>query len=213
MFLTADNCVGQNKNNPVIQYLMYRVMTGKHKSINLSFMLVGHTKFSPDGYFGLIKKRYRRSKIYTYDHLVDVINLSTTGGFNTCQRYRDSQGREVFQFRKWSTWLGKIFKKLPEITRYQHFRIDENALGEIAVKMSVDAKEETFALLKKKADRLDEKLGKLPPVHPIKDLSPKRQWYLYDMIRPHIPTEADKESTAPKPNVAKHKAKKKQPDA
>ena len=213
VFLTADNCVGQNKNNAVIQYLMYRVITGKHKSINLSFMLVGHTKFSPDGYFGLIKKRYRRSKVYTYDHLVNVINLSTTGGFNTCQRYRDSQGREVFQFRKWSTWLGKIFKKLPEITRYQHFRTDENALGEIAVKMSVDAKEETFALLKKKADRLDEKLGKLPPVHPIKDLSPKRQWYLYDMIRPHIPTEADKESTAPKPNVAKLKAKKKQPDA
>ena len=79
--------------------------------------------------------------------------------------------------------------------------------------MSVDAKEKTFALLKKKADRLDEKLGKLPPVHPIKELSPKRQWYLYDMIRPHIPTEADKESTAPKPNVAKPKAKKQQPDA
>ena len=50
--------------------------------------------------------------------------------------------------------------------------------------------------------------GKLPPVHPIKDLLPQRQWYLYDMIRPHIPTEADKESTAPKPNVAKLKSKK-----
>lgn len=45
--LTADNCVGQNKNNAVIQYLLYRVITGKHKSITLSFMLVGHTKFSP----------------------------------------------------------------------------------------------------------------------------------------------------------------------
>ena len=29
-----------------------------------------------------------------------------------------------------------------------------------------------------------------------------------DMIRPHIPTEADKESTAPKPNVTKLRAKK-----
>ena len=45
MLLTADNCVGQNKNNAIIQYLMYRVMTGQHKSITLSFMLVGHTKF------------------------------------------------------------------------------------------------------------------------------------------------------------------------
>jgi hypothetical protein len=207
VLLTADNCVGQNKNNAVIQYLMYRVIAGKHKSITLSFMLVGHTKFSPDGYFGLIKKRYRRSKVYTYDHLVDVINLSTTGGFNTCQRYRDSQGREALQFRKWSTWLGKIFKKLPEITKYQHFRTDVNALGEIAVKESIDAKEETFALLTKKADRFDAKLRKGPPVYPSNDLSPQRQWYLYDMIRPHIPTEADKESTAPKPKMAKPKAK------
>jgi hypothetical protein len=67
-FFTADNCIGQNKNNALLQYLMYRVLSGKHKSITLSFMLVGHTKFSPDGYFGLIKKKYRRSKVYTYDH-------------------------------------------------------------------------------------------------------------------------------------------------
>lgn len=207
VLLTADNCVGQNKNNAVMQYLMYRVIAGKHKSITLSFMLVGHTKFSPDGYFGLIKKRYRRSKVYTYDHLVDVINSSTTGRFNTCQRYRDNQGRKIFQFRKWSTWLGKIFKKLPEITKYRHFRTDVNALGEIAVKESIDAKEETFSLLTKKAVRFDAKLRKGPPVYPFNDLSPQRQWYLYDMIRPHIPTEADKESTAPKPKVVKPKAK------
>ena len=207
VLLTADNCVGQNKNNAVIQYLMYRAITRKHKSITLSFMLVGHTKFSPDGYFGLIKKLYRRSKVYTYDHLVDVINSSTIGGFNTCQRYRDNQGCKIFQFKKWTTWLGKIFKKLPEITKYQHFRTDVNALGEIAVKESIDAKEESFALLKKKVDRFDEKLRKGPSVYPLNELSPQRQWYLYDMIRPHIPTETDKESTAPKPKVAKPKAK------
>ena len=169
--------------------------------------IVGHTKFSPDGYFGLIKKRYRRSKVYSYDHLVDVINLSTTGEFNTCQRYRDSQGRKAFQFRKWSTWLGKIFKKLPEITRYQHFRTDVNALGEIAVKESIDAREETFALHTKNVDRFDAKLRKGPPIHPSNNLSPQRQWYLYDMIRPHIPTEADKDSTAPKPKMVKPKTK------
>jgi len=213
VLLTADNCVGQNKNNAVIQYLMYRVITGKHKSITLSFMLVGHTKFSPDGYFGLIKKRYRRSKVYTYDHLVDVINSSTTGGFNTCQRYRDSQGGEVIRFRKWSVWLGQIFKKLPEITKYQHFRTKANTLGEIAVKESVDAEEKTFALLKKEAGHFNEKLRKGPPVHPPKVLSPQRQWYLYEMIRPHISIEADKESTAPKPEVPKAKAKKKDSDA
>jgi hypothetical protein len=206
--LTADNCVGQNKNNAVIQYLMYRVITGKHKSITLSFMLVGHTKFSPDGYFGLIKKRYRRSKVYTYDHLVDVINSSTNGGFNTCQRYRNSQGSEVIRFRKWSAWLGQIFKKLPDITTYQHFRTKVDTPGAIAVKESVDAEEKTVALFKKGAERLDEKLRKGPADYLPKVLSSQRQWYLYEMIRPHIPIEADKESTAPKPKVSKPKVKK-----
>ncbi len=205
--LTADNCVGQNKNNAVLQYLIYRVLTGKHKSVTLSFMLVGHTKFSPDGYFGLIKKRYRRSKVYTYDHLADVVNSSTTGRFNTCQSYRAGQGCEVVQFRKWSAWLGQIFKKLPEITKYQHFRT-VNRLGEIFVKESVDAKEKKFVLLKKDVGEFDGKLRKGPPVHPPNDLSPQRQWYLYEMIRPHIPNEADKESTAPKPEVPKRKVKK-----
>ena len=46
--LHADNCVGQNKNNTVMQYLMWRTMVGLHKKIALSFLIVGHTKFSPD---------------------------------------------------------------------------------------------------------------------------------------------------------------------
>ncbi len=212
--LTADNCVGQNKNNAVLQYLMYRVLTGKHKFINLSFMLVGHTKFSPDGYFGLIKKRYRHSKVYTYDHLVEAVNASTPGGFNKCQRYTDSQGNAIIVFRKWSAWLGRIFKKLPEITKYQHFHIKADTPGEITVKESIDAEEKRFALLaKKEIERFDKGLMKGPPVHSPKVLSARRQWYLYEMIRPHIPIEEDRESTAPRPKMPKPESKIKQAEA
>ena len=83
-----------------------------------------------------------------------------------------------------------------------------NRLGEIFVKESVDAKEKKFVLLKKDVDEFDGKLRKGPPVLPSKGLSPQRQWYLYEMIRPHIPNEADKDSTAPKPKVPKRKVKK-----
>jgi len=68
--------------------------------------------------------------------------------------------------------LGQIFKKLPEITKYQHFRTKVNTLGEITVKESVDSWEKTFALLKNEAGCFDEKLRKGPPVHPPKVLSP-----------------------------------------
>ena len=55
--LHADNCGGQNKNNIMVGYLLWRVLTGLHNNITLSFMIVGHTKFSPDWCFGLLKKR------------------------------------------------------------------------------------------------------------------------------------------------------------
>uniref|UniRef100_A0A1X7VS57 DUF7869 domain-containing protein n=1 Tax=Amphimedon queenslandica TaxID=400682 RepID=A0A1X7VS57_AMPQE len=45
----ADNCLGPNKNNTVIQYLLWRVTTGLNASISISFLPVGHTKFTPDG--------------------------------------------------------------------------------------------------------------------------------------------------------------------
>lgn len=198
--LTADNCVGQNKNNALLQYLMYRVMTGKHKSIKLSFMLVGHTKFSPDGYFGLIKMNYRRSKIYTYDHLVDTIKSSTPGGFNICQNQKDSSGKPNIVYRKWSSWLASFFENLTNITRYQHFFIEANNPGKIIVKESIDAKEETYSLLKKNNFKFDKKTGE-PSCLISQGLSAKRQWYLYDSIRQHIPNEKDQNITAPKPQI------------
>ena len=49
----ADNCSSQNKNNTMIWYLAWRVMDGLHKRITYSFMVLGHTKFLPDGFFWL----------------------------------------------------------------------------------------------------------------------------------------------------------------
>jgi len=55
VYLHADNCTGQNKNNCMLQYLVWRTMTHRHTNITLSFLPVGHTKFSPDRCFGLQK--------------------------------------------------------------------------------------------------------------------------------------------------------------
>ena len=89
LMLTSDNCTGQNKNNAVLHYLLYRTIAGLHAKIDWSFMLVGHTKFSPDAYFGLLKKKYRRSRAYTYKQLIDIINTSTVKGCNQCHKLND----------------------------------------------------------------------------------------------------------------------------
>ena len=59
----ADNCVGQNKNNPFLYYFVWRILTGRHQAIEYSFMEVGHTKFACDAGFGMIKKVTKRTFI------------------------------------------------------------------------------------------------------------------------------------------------------
>ena len=51
IYLHADNCIAQNGNNATIQHMMWRVMTDKNESFDLSFMLVSHTKFSSEPIF------------------------------------------------------------------------------------------------------------------------------------------------------------------
>ena len=51
--LFADNCGSQNKSVTMVNYLLWRVMTGQ---ITLSFMIPGYIKFSSDCYFSLMKK-------------------------------------------------------------------------------------------------------------------------------------------------------------
>ena len=39
ILLHCDNCVGQNKNNAFIFYLIWHILSNRHQSITLSFML------------------------------------------------------------------------------------------------------------------------------------------------------------------------------
>ena len=76
--LHADNFCGQNKNNTMVQYLMRRVLTGLHQTIKLHFMITGHTKFSPDACFGLIKRKFRKSDVSSLDDLACVVKESAS---------------------------------------------------------------------------------------------------------------------------------------
>jgi len=152
LLLTADNCTGQNKNNAVLHYLLYRTIAGLHAKIDWSFMLVGHTKFSPDAYFGLLKKKYRRSRTYTYRQLIDIINTSTVKKCNICHPYRDDDGSASFRYHAWTKWLEKYFRKLPGITNYHHFSMDSSNPGVVTARRYVDSEQETFELLKETVD-------------------------------------------------------------
>ncbi len=198
--LTADNCTGQNKNNALLQYLIYRVLTGLHEKIELSFLIVGHTKFSPDGYFGLIKRHYRNSQVYTYEQLTGIVESSSTNGHNFCVSH--SKNTVPVIYRDWTSWLSQYFIALKGISNYHHFRIERNNQLILIVKEQKDS-EEIKVKLEKKKFPFDKPPEELPNQLFPAGLSLKRQWYLYDQIRCHIPDENDKNKTCPMPKKPK----------
>jgi hypothetical protein len=78
--VTCDNAGGQNKNNTTLWFYMYLVICEYYESIELNFMIPGHTKFKCDGSFGLIKKLYRKTTVDCIEHVVDVIKRSSIAG-------------------------------------------------------------------------------------------------------------------------------------
>ena len=73
--LHADKCSDQNKNCCIMQYLARRVLSGLSKKITVSFLIAGHTEFSPDWCFGLFKQVYQRTKVGCLDDIVCVVKL------------------------------------------------------------------------------------------------------------------------------------------
>ena len=157
--LHADNCVGQNKNNTIIQYLCWRVLCGLHRTVTLSFMVVGHTKFSPDWCFGLLKQRYRRSRVGCLDDVVKVVEESAT--CNTAQLVWTQDSQTVVTTYDRAAMLG---------------RRHEAEGVETTLDLGLDPDWAPSSRV-------------LPHVLPPSGLSFERRTYLYEKIREFVPEE------------------------
>ena len=110
IFLHIDNCTGQNKNNCMVQYLAWRVMTKRHTNITLSFLPVGHTKFSPDWCFGLFKRQYRRKKVGSPQNIAEVVN--TSAECNVAQLVSCEDGTTIVPTLDWTDFFATRFRKV-----------------------------------------------------------------------------------------------------
>ncbi len=81
--------------------------------------------------------------------------------------------------------------------------------GEVTVKKHADAPEKAHQLLKRNVTCGDLVEAELPEEITPEGLSPKRQWYLYDNIRMHVPDPGDKDMTAPLPTAERPDSKRK----
>lgn len=85
LHLNCDNCSGQHKNKFMLWYLCWCVICKLHQSVSLNFMILEHTKFAPDWCFGLLKQRYRHSKVSMLADIASVVNSSTIVGVNRAE--------------------------------------------------------------------------------------------------------------------------------
>jgi hypothetical protein len=118
--LHCDNCSGQNKNCYVLWYLAWRISQGLHKSISLNFLIAGHTKFSPDWCFGLLKRAFKRNAVSCLSQLEDVVNNSSFVNIAQCTGTED--GTSIVPVYDWQAFFNPACRPIPGIKKYQHFR-------------------------------------------------------------------------------------------
>ena len=179
----------------IYRYGMWRILTGRHRTLEFSLMEAGHTKFTPDWHFGLWKMKWRHSTAETLEEVSSTVYSLSRNGHNIPQLVND--GDKSVQFYDWSSYFDEYFKKLPSIRKYHHFKMSSESPGIVFVKEYADSVVETVNILKRGHAVFDS--DALPSVITPKGLDPARQWYLYDEIRPYCKNVSDTLESCPKP--------------
>ncbi|XP_072015693.1 uncharacterized protein [Amphiura filiformis] len=194
--LHCDNCSGQNKNRYMLWYCMWRTLTKKHHSVTLNFMVSGHTKFAPDGNFGILKRRFARSTVECLDDMEEVV--SSSGVCNIAQLVGDEQQNVAVPTYNWQDFFGNSYRPLPGIKSYHHFRFTQDEPGVVFAKKRVQDPETRLQLVKPSAREppqdIDDSFAIPPP-----GLNLDRQWYLYNSIREYCLNDDAKNKTCPRP--------------
>ena len=107
-------------------------MSGLHHAIEYNFLLAGHTKFSPDWWFGLVKQKTRKTFISSLFDIARAVEESAT--VNTAEFVGLHNGTVLIPTYDWMTYLGQFFKKIPHLKTYHHFRFDKAYPGTVFCK-------------------------------------------------------------------------------
>lgn len=173
-------------------------MTGLHKEIKLSFLLVGHTKFAPDWCFGLFKQLFKRTSVGSINEIAEVVERSAR--VNHAQLVGQYDGTINVKMYNWSQFFdGLMFQSaLKGISQMHHFRFTTDHPGVVYVKNSSDDPERLIQLVK--STTWQPSPDSLPAQIISPGLSLERQWYLYQKIREFCPDNV-KDIVCPKPTT------------
>lgn len=177
----ADNCTGQNKNNFLLAYFMWRVMTGRHKSVKFCFLPVGlcHTKVS-----SLLELK----QCFEASSPVSGVNVACLVG---------SEGGEVYvPVRDWQTFLMSElkYKRIAGIKNNHYFSFHSEHPGQVEIKEHSEAPVSRICMTAISTP-CSEKPAEITP----DGLSHDRKLYLYEKIRQFCSDET-KDILCPEPS-------------
>ena len=95
-------------------------------------MIPGHTKFAPDRFFGLFKKKFRTSNVETVLDMAKVVRSTTDQAINIPQLIADpTTQQQLVHVHKWSEFLARFFKPIPHLLSYQVFSFSSLEKGKV----------------------------------------------------------------------------------
>ena len=189
MVLNADNCVGRNKNNTVLQYLMWRIGVGLSKEIELAFMVAGHTKFGPDYGFGVFKRLYRHSEVHSIQNICSLIQSSK---LLLAEPVGTEQGESLIPCYDCQAKFNHL-QKIQGLKQFHHFSFSENHQNISMVKHFAGS---PASQITTGWDGNPE----LPQVIPPTGLPHARKEYLFHKIRPYV-ADNFKDQLCPQPQL------------
>ncbi len=169
MHLHADNCCGQNKNNPVMQFFVFLVSRGLLSHVEMKFFIKGHTHCSIDGGHGMIKKTWRTRDVFTIAQAAEVVeDASPTAGVHTATIVTADD------FFDWEGLLSRYFGKLPNILSFQQFAMDASHPGQLRHRHHHTDSWEHATLFKPNIDRLPSEFSSVEAIQQALTPLPRR---------------------------------------
>jgi len=155
-------------------------------------MIKGHTHFGPDSHFSYIKKRYRRSDVFSIEDLKPIIQASSTTNKAAILDHTN-----FFDFK---AGLKPYFKDLQGITDYHYFLFKNSHPGIVSVKKHLNDPWTEHHLIKKTVNISDLRTNNSfkPSLLVAPGIALEKQIDLYKKVRKYVPDEF-KDVLCPKP--------------
>ena len=149
-------------------------------------MMVGHTKFAPDWCIGLLKQKFRRTKVGCLNDIVKVVEESAAVNF--AQLVGNEDGTIIVPQFNWAVYFAPFFKKtaFTGIKSLHHLVFSSEMKGKAVVREWSDSDEKTISLLTKNSQWTPTRFEMPPEITP-EGLSRERRQYLFEKIREFCP--------------------------